>query len=388
MKIKKMTALLLSGALTAAVVLSGCGSKEVDPEAVVATLNGKEIKLGLANFMAQYQAVTYDAYYSSYMGGASMWSQDYSGDGTTMEDMVKEQVMDSIKTDYLLEEHMADYGVEITDEELGAMKETAAKFMEDNKQPAIERMTATEEIVTEMLRLNTIQQKMHEAIIAEVDTEVSDEEAAQRTFSYYNVTLPEEDAAETQSLDATETVEAESSEEQAAELKAYAEQVAAAAEVDFDAVADTYGLTASTYSYGTDEEAFDKNVIAEADGLKEGQISGVIETESGQYYVIRLDKEFDEDATESKKQEIISTRQSDHYTEVCDGYEEAADWELNEKVWKTVTFTGNQYTIASSAAESEAATETLSDMETEAATETLSDMETEAVTETATESVQ
>lgn len=369
MKIKRMTALLLSGTLAAAAVLSGCGSKEVDPEAVVATLNGKEIKLGLANFMAQYQAVTYDAYYSSYMGGASMWSQDYSGDGTTMEDMVKEQVMDSIKTDYLLEEHMADYGVEITDDELSAMKEAAAKFMEDNKQPAIERMTATEEIVTEMLRLNTIQQKMHEAIIAEVDTEVSDEEAAQRTFSYYNVTLPE-NTAETESLDATEEVGTESSEEQEAELKSYAEQVAADAAEDFDGVADAYGLTVSTYSYGTNEESFDANVIAEADELKEGQVSGVIETESGQYYVIRLDKEFDEEATENKKQEIISNRQSDHYTEVCEGYEEAAEWELNEKVWETVTFIGNQYTIASDD------------------TESLTDVESAAETEAATESVQ
>ena len=88
-----------------------------------------------------------------------MWSQDYSGDGKTMEDMVKDQVMESIETDYLLEDHMADYNVEITDEELSAMKDAAAQFMEANKQPAIERMTATEDIVTEMLRLNTIQQK-------------------------------------------------------------------------------------------------------------------------------------------------------------------------------------------------------------------------------------
>ena len=145
-----------------------------------------------------------------------MWSQDYSGDGKTMEDMVKDQVMESIETDYLLEDHMADYNVEITDEELNAMKDAAAQFMEANKQPAIERMTATEDIVTEMLRLNTIQQKMHEAIIAEVDTEVSDEEAAQRTFSYYKVTLPDESTESTEDA-GTEAAVEPSSEEQAAE---------------------------------------------------------------------------------------------------------------------------------------------------------------------------
>lgn len=344
MKIKRLTALLLTGVLAGSFTLGGCGSKEVDPETVVATLNGKEIKLGLANFMAQYQAVTYDAYYSSYMG-ANMWSQDYSGDGKTMEDMVKDQVMESIETDYLLEDHMADYNVEITDEELSAMKDAAAQFMEANKQPAIERMTATEDIVTEMLRLNTIQQKMHEAIIAEVDTEVSDEEAAQRTFSYYKVTLPDESAESTEDA-GTEAAVEPSSEEQAAELKTYAGQVAEAAAADFDNAGVSFGLTASTYSYGTDEDSFDKNVIAEADALSEGQVSGAIEGEDGQYYVIRLDKEFDEDATANKKQEIVSKRQSDHYTEVCDGYKKDAEWKVKDKVWKNVTFIGNQYTIA------------------------------------------
>ena len=87
-------------------------------------------------------------------------------------------------------------------------------------------------------------------------------------------------------------------------------------------------------------------MIAEADALSEGQISGAIEGEDGQYYVIRLDKEFDEDATANKKQEIVSKRQSDHYTEVCDGYKKDAEWKVNDKVWKNVTFIGNQYTIA------------------------------------------
>lgn len=40
-----------------------------------------------------------------------------------------------------------------------------------------------------MLRLNTIQTRMHDRIIKDADVEVTDEEAAQRTFSYV-VTTP------------------------------------------------------------------------------------------------------------------------------------------------------------------------------------------------------
>lgn len=376
MKIKKMITVVLSGILCASFVISGCGKKEVNPDAVVATLNGKEIKLGLANFIAQYQAVTYDAYYSAYMGGAAMWSQDYSGDGNTMEDMVKEQVMDTIETNYLLEEHMADYKVEITDEEAEAIKEAAADFMENNEPAAIERMTASEEIVAEMLRLDTIQKKMYNAIIAEVDTEVSDEEAAQKTFSYYNITLPEE---ATENVESTEAVAQEQeTEAQETELKEYATQVAEAAKEDFDAVADTYAQSERTYSYGEDEESFAKEVITETDQLKEGEISDLIETEDGQYYVIRLDSEFDETATESKKQEIISERQNDHYKEVCDGYKEDADWSVKESVWKNVTFIGNQYTIATNETESDE-NNTESILDSQEATEMIAPETTEMV---------
>ena len=379
MKIKKMITIVLSGVLCTSFVISGCGKKEINPDDVVATLNGKEIKLGLANFIAQYQAVTYDAYYSAYMGGAAMWSQDYSGDGNTMEDMVKEQVMDTIETNYLLEEHMADYKVEITEDELAAMKEAAADFMKNNEPAAIERMTASEEIVAEMLRLDTIQKKMHSAIVAEVDTEVSDEEAAQKTFSYYNITLPEESA---ENVESTEAVAKEQgTEEQEAELKDYATQVAGAAKEDFDAVKDTYAQSERTYSYGKDEESFAKEVIAEADQLKEGEISDLIETEDGQYYVIRLDSEFDETATESKKQEIVSKRQENHYKEDWDGYKEEADWSVKESVWKNVTFIGNQYTIATNETEAvDKTTEnTESTLNSKEATEMVAPEETEMV---------
>ena len=63
MKTKKMAALLLSGAMLAS-VLSGCGS--VDKDAVVATLDGEEIKLGVANFAARLTQANLDDIYAAY----------------------------------------------------------------------------------------------------------------------------------------------------------------------------------------------------------------------------------------------------------------------------------------------------------------------------------
>lgn len=101
----------------ASVAMTGCGSR-IDEDAVVATLGDKEISLGLANFMAQYTAVSYDSYITMGYAKENMWSQDLSGNGKTMQDNVKDGILTQIQTNYLLEDHMKDYGVEITDEEL------------------------------------------------------------------------------------------------------------------------------------------------------------------------------------------------------------------------------------------------------------------------------
>ena len=71
--------------------------------------------------------------------------------------------------------------------------------------------------------------------------------------------------------------------------------------------------------------------------MQDGEISGVLEDDDN-YYVIRMDSTFDEEATASKKETIVSQRKTDHYTEVCDGYKENAKYEINESEWKKVKF--------------------------------------------------
>ena len=105
MRFKKFTALALAVVTAASVAMTGCGSR-IDEDAVVATLGDKEISLGLANFMAQYTAVSYDSYITMGYAKENMWSQDLSGNGKTMQDNVKDGILTQIQTNYLLEDHM------------------------------------------------------------------------------------------------------------------------------------------------------------------------------------------------------------------------------------------------------------------------------------------
>lgn len=166
--------------------LSGCSKKEAefDPEATAVTVNGDEISAGLVKFATHYtQALTEDLY-KNYMGVSDPMSQDLYGNGSTMGDMIKSQTVTTLENMVLAEQKMEEYGVELTDDEKSTISETAKKFLDDNGEEVLDKMGATQETVERYLTLRLIQNKMEPAMSADVDTEVSDDEAAQRKVQY------------------------------------------------------------------------------------------------------------------------------------------------------------------------------------------------------------
>lgn len=337
MKMKKLVTLTLAVVTAASVALTGCG-KGIDEDAVVATLGDKEISLGLANFMAQRTALTYNDYYVTVAEGKvrEMWQQDMTGTGVTLEDTVKNAILEQLHVSYLFEQYMEDYDVEITEAELAEIDKTADAFIADNTKEALDKMGAKKEYVVEMLRLALIQQKMQDAIYATVDTEVTDEEAAQKTISYFRVS--------DQGYYDDEENYVKYTDEEKAGVEDIAKKAAENAKEDFDAAAEDY--TVREYSYGDDELDKDgkatgnmkADVIKAANKLEEGEVSDPVFIEGDGYYIIRLDKEFDKEATEEKKEEIVKKRQSEEYTKVRDEYKKEVEWVVNEDVWATVDF--------------------------------------------------
>ena len=358
MKLKKTVAVLLAAVVLSSASVAGCGSS-IDADAAAATLDGKDISMGVANFMAQYQAVQMDAYFLSYYG-EKMWSQD-SGDGTTMTDSLKKSVMEDLQECYLLDAHAADYQVSLTEEEQKAITDAAAKFIADNSGDAAEAMGATQQTVEEMLRLNKIRAKMRTAIGETIDTKVSDEECAQKTFSYVKFEQEQETAADqetagdttsdstsdTTSGDGTDTTAddpAAGDEPQNANTKAM-QFLIASANKDMETAAEEGGYTISTCSYGEDDLSEDGNttgmslvVLQAADNLKEGKLSESLIEADNAYYAIRMDSTDDKEAAEKKKESILSQRRTDKFNEVLDGYKDECKWKINDSEWKKVNF--------------------------------------------------
>lgn len=241
---------------------------------------------------------------------------------------------------------MADYGVVLTDEELEEARAAAAQFIADNTDEALKAMSASEDDVTEFLRLNLLQSKMNKAIIVDVDTNVPDEDCAQKTFSYVRVSKTASASSDADSEDAEEKTD----EQKAAEAKEKAQKILDAAltgsqEDPLQAAADDNDANKSTCAYGSADLNEDDNstyleleVLQAAEKLGEGEFAKTLIETDKYFYVIRMDSLFDQDATDRKRASIISDREEELYDKTVDGYKEAADWTINDKVWEPVNF--------------------------------------------------
>ena len=425
-------------------LLTGCSSSN---DEVVAKMGDAKLTLGEANFMLRYSQAQTQSYLGAMFGeGTNVFQQDLTGSGQAYGETVKESVLNDLKDMTILEQHMSDYNVELTDEDKAAIEEAAKQFIADNSKDVLKEMSATEETVSRILTLYTIQSKMETAIEADVDTEVSDEEAAQKTIQYAYFTIPEtesetEDATEATSADesasetetgteavseteteteatsesetvaeteteATSETEAaseaaseetsedttESETEESAEKKETRETVQGiidavqGGETMEDAVkAADESKSLTSYSYGADEETLNENLKNAADALSDGEIaSEPVEGENG-FYVVQMVSTFDRDATDQKKEEIIKDRKKELYDNKIAEWD-TESFDINEKVWDKVTFE-EIFTLKQEETESETGTESASEAstDTEGISEAESASETEGVTEAASE---
>lgn len=364
----------------AAGILSGCSS-EADASDVVASVGDTDIELGLVNFLMRYNQAQLQTTYGAYLG-EDYW-QNYGADSRT-------SILENIETMVLSEQHMEDYGVSLTEEEETAISDAAAAFMEGNEEDVLTAMSADQETVERAMTLYTINQKVYTAVIAETDTEVSDEEAAQKTVRYVFFSTGSTTDEEGNTVEMTD--------EEKEEVRATAQQVLDAVKsgTSMDDALEEAGedRTSITASYGEDNGSLSDTLKEAANELTEdGQVAdSLIEIDTG-YYVLQMESMFDEEATETRKDEIVSERRSDHYTEVTDGWREDTEITVNEDLLAQLDF-DDTWQLVTEETETETAAETTAETSTEttdetsaepAESETAESAETETTAETETE---
>ena len=370
---KRIIALAAVAAL-AMTTFVGCGS--VDNKEIVATVDDSQITAGMANFYARYQQPSFEEYYVSYqdyyqqqMYGSVVqetvmdWSVEQE-EGVTLEDTYKDDVMTSLQNLYIMEDHMKDYDVELTKDELSAIEKAAKAFLKANPADAKEKISAEKETVVEFLKLMTISVKVEEAIKATVDTNVADEDAAQKRIRYVSF-------ATTKTDENSQTVEMTKKEIKAVKKDAKAFLADAKANGSLEAYATEKEATSNTATYGKDyaddqTATLPKEVFDAAEKLEENGFAKLIETDSA-FYVVQLESKFDEEATTAEKESIVEERKSETVTETIEKWRKDAKIKVNDKVWDKISMHDIQVTEKKEEAEESAdgTTETLENVTTD-----------------------
>lgn len=188
--------------------------------------------------------------------------------------------------------------------------------------------------------------------------------SATESVSAADVTLSGTESAAAESgassgLSGAESVESAAEEPDPA-LQAYAEakaqKVLDAAEketdtanADLDAVAKSVDkdLAASNGQFTTNDTSdttLDSSLVKAVSGLSDGTlVDHVVKSSDGKsFYVVRLDKNFDKDATETKKQNIVVERKQNKFKEVTDGWVNEAKIKVDDDVWATFTISDEE----------------------------------------------
>ena len=338
---KRVKAFAVCGILSlalAAAGLAGCGGN-VDGTATALVVNGEEVNTGTANFILRYEQAETTYIMTSYglTSNGDMWDTVVS-DSNTYGEQFKSSTKDKIVEMVLLRQHASEYGITITDDEKAKI-DSAAQNVMDNNADTMKKIGATKEDVAEALELYTYKTKMRSPLVADTDREVSDEEAAQTRITYARVSL-------TDLTDDEKVAKKEACEEVLKQIQESEDP----STVDFSEIAKAVDedFVSSGYSYGSDDTVIDDAVKAVIPELSDGEVyDGVIEGETT-YYLVRLDKLFDPDATETEKTSIISERENENYTNKVQAWKDAIT--VDEKsAWSDLIVTDkDNYTVKES----------------------------------------
>ena len=337
----KRTAVSALAGVMSVGMLTGCGSKTLDGTKTVATVDGTDIPLGVVSLYAREQQQQTTSMYLSFMGSAdNIWDQTADEDsGETYGDQAVTSSLESIEKMYILKEKAADYNIELTDDDETAIADAASQFMAANSEDTIKELGVTEDQVKTLLELQTIQKKMYDPVVAEGNITVSDDEANQTTFTYVSISTSGDDVTDE---------DKETKKEQAQEIldKMKEDPTADMSEVAKN-VDDSYSAVQGNFTTkeGEDDEedstgaAYPDEVLSVLRGLKDGEVADdIIETDTG-YYVVRLDKINDEDATASKRESLQNSKESTYYTDTTNQWLDDADVKVVKKVLKTLKIT-------------------------------------------------
>lgn len=266
--------------------------------------------------------------------GKEVWDYVLDKEGTTYAEMLKEELLKQITYTKTVCAQAKRLGITLTEDELMDVSEYTATYLAKFTQEQLDYYGITKEQVESIYRDNLLATKIYESLTLNVDTEVSDEEARQVVLYYLFVAKYglDEDGAHT-------VLE----EEELLKVRERAELLAAEAKLTEDFYTFAKNNTDDTdeivLTVGRGEMLEELEKVAF--GLQEGEVSGLVETDTG-YFLLYCKTYQEEEATEQAKEEIILERQEKAFSENYALWEiETTVW-VDETLWDAIDLTGEK----------------------------------------------
>ena len=267
----------------------------------------------------------YEQYY-----GSDIWKYAVDSRGNTMGEVIKDQTLEQIIYIKVVCRKADELGIVLSEEELQTVDQQTAAYMEKIQGSSLTLHGVNADIVRRIYSDNLLARKTFEVTTLNVDTDIPDEEAAQHKFYAIAIRNFKIDASGNRvSYEATELEElkarVESLRQQSLETEDFYKLAAANTEDS--------AMLEITGGIGDFPAIYEDTVLA----LNAGEVSEVIET-GDYYYIFYCVTDFDVDATQEKKEEMIAERQEEEFQTRYQEWRESIRIEVNEEVWDALDF--------------------------------------------------
>ena len=330
-------------------LFTGCTPKN---ERTLFEYAGQEVKFQEAHIYARIMQYQTEEQYGAYFGD-DMWKMqagtDTSGNAITMQESVKDGVINQLKQVKVLVAHADDYDVKLTKSEKSELEDNVDSLVKtDIGKKVMKDTEADKDAIMNLYREITLANKVMQAIIEDANVTVSDEEAKTATVYKLVFTTKKTDSKTGKEKDMSD------SEKKGQLKKAQSALSALKAGEGASSVANKFGVSDASgeESYTKGKSELGSKFEEAASKLGTNDISGIVQTDDA-YVIIKMINPNDTDAMAANKQTLLQEKQQEAYEKVYKKWTKDADkeWDdeksVNQKLWDEVEFTYKATTAAS-----------------------------------------
>lgn len=340
-------------------LFTGCTPKN---ERTLFEYAGQEVKFQEAHIYARIMQYQTEEQYGPYFGD-DMWKMqagtDTSGNAITMQESVKDGVINQLKQVKVLVAHADDYDVKLTKSEKSELEDNVDSLVKtDIGKKVMKDTEADKDAIMNLYREITLANKVMQTIIEDANVKVSDEEAKTTTVYKLVFTTKKTDSKTGKEKNMSD------SEKKGQMKKAQSALSALKAGEGASSVANKFGVSDASgeESYTKGKSELGDKFEEAASKLATNDISGIVQTDDA-YVIIKMINPNDTEAMAANKQSLLQEKQQEAYEKVYKKWTKDADkeWDdeksVDQDLWDEVTFTYKATTAASTTESSSATTE-------------------------------